>query len=221
MNLLKKSTIILSMGFVSCGFFLLFLATCTTTATENPAFEQKIEKFVEENKPGSELELFNGKDLSGWSVHGLGFWSVQDGILKISGGVGYLATLCNTFEDFILTLEVRTKKKANSGVFFRARHAEGLRPWPIGYEAQIDNHDPENLTGSLYDRVKASHHKVEDSKWFTMKILAKGPSIEIQVNEKTVVETQEEEFKKGFIALQAHDFFSTVEFKSIRIALPD
>ncbi len=33
--------------------------------------------------------LFNGKDLSGWFVHGKARWSVQNGILVGEGGMGH------------------------------------------------------------------------------------------------------------------------------------
>ncbi len=199
----------------------LLCATCMTFPDRDPDFEKQLEKLLHQKQPGSEIILFNGKDISGWSVHGLGRWSVRDGILKISGGVGYLATRCAEFDDFILTLEVRTGKKSNSGIFFRSQPAKGLRPWPVGYEAQIDNHDPKNLTGSLYDRVQATHHTVKDSEWFSMQISAIGPDICIKINGETVVEATDRTYAKGFIALQAHDPFSTVEYKSIRLHIPE
>ena len=34
------------------------------------------------------ISLFNGKDLSGWTVRGKAKWSVQDGVLVGVGGMG-------------------------------------------------------------------------------------------------------------------------------------
>jgi|GEM_PF-5311591 hypothetical protein len=217
----KKPKTLWACAMIFAGLPLLFVTTCMTFPDRDRDFEKRMEQFFQEKIPGSELALFNGKDLSGWSVHGLGRWSVSDGIVKISGGVGYLATRCAEIDDFILSLNIRTGKKANSGVFFRSRPAKGLRPWPIGYEAQIDNHDPKNLTGSLYDRVQANHHHVRDGEWFSMQISAIGPAVCIKVNGETVVEATDQTYAKGFIALQAHDPFRVVEFQSIYLRIPE
>ena len=211
--------------FLFLGGLLIFLAvglfTCTTFSHRNRLFEERLRTFAVEKKPGSEFLLFNGRDLSGWSVHGVGRWTVRDGVLTVRRGIGCLATRCDEFEDFVLRLQIRVGKKGNSGVFFRAHHPGwGLRPWPVGYEAQVDHHDPKNPTGSLYDRVTASPILSRDEEWFEMEISAIGSLICIKINGETVTETTDTTYKKGFIALQAHGPFSRVDFKDIRIRIP-
>ena len=46
------------------------------------------------------ISLFNGKDLSGWTIRGKATWSVQDGVLVGLGGMGYIYTdaTCSDFE---------------------------------------------------------------------------------------------------------------------------
>ncbi|HOW63978.1 MAG TPA: DUF1080 domain-containing protein [Candidatus Paceibacterota bacterium] len=46
------------------------------------------------------ISLFNGKDLSGWTVRGEAIWSVQDGILVGLGGMEhiYSEARCSSFE---------------------------------------------------------------------------------------------------------------------------
>ena len=46
------------------------------------------------------ISLFNGKDLTGWKVHGKATWSVQDGVLVGVGGMGHIYTdvTCTDFE---------------------------------------------------------------------------------------------------------------------------
>ncbi len=203
---------------------LIVLGCCfvTIAPTRQISFEEEIQNFAEQAEPGSEISLFNGEDLSGWEVHGLGQWSVKDGNLAVRRGVGYLATKCKEFDDFILTLEAKVNKEGNSGVYFRSKHPGfGFRPWPIGYEAQIDNHDPKNPTGSLYDRASAEMGLAKDNEWFTMKVEAIGSNMKIYVNDTLAVDTTHSEFEKGFIALQAHDFGSVLEFKNIRLRMPD
>ena len=76
------------------------------------------------------IELFNtgdeSVDLSGWSVHGLGRWTVRDGVLTVKNGMGYLSTQYERFDDFILTLKAQTSRKGNSGIFFRSKRPAGF-----------------------------------------------------------------------------------------------
>ncbi|MEW6235808.1 MAG: DUF1080 domain-containing protein [Candidatus Omnitrophota bacterium] len=200
---------------------LLGVATCVTFSPRHLAFEEQIKAFVRESKPGSEMQIFNGHDLSGWAVHGLGSWTVADGVLTVRRGLGYLATRCEDFGDFVLTLDIRVSKNGNSGVFFHSPHARSLWPWPKGFESQVDNHDPKNPTGSLYNHVRARSLLSRDDEWFEMKIAAIGESISLAISGETVVEATFPAPMKSFIALQAHDPFSRVDFKNIRLRIPD
>jgi hypothetical protein len=100
---------------------------------------------------GEAVNLFNGKDLSGWE----GFlfpesgeakteevWSVQDGILVCQGKpMGYLATK-DTFKNFKLVVEWRWapgKEPDNSGVLLRI--VGEPMPLPKCFEAQLKSGD--------------------------------------------------------------------------------
>ncbi|MFB3786859.1 MAG: DUF1080 domain-containing protein [bacterium] len=200
---------------------LLFAGMCSTFPGRDREFEEALRVFAEKREPDSEIALFNGRDLSGWAAHGLGKWTVKEGVITVRRGIGYLATRCDAWEDFILSLDVRVSEQGNSGIFFRSRHPGiGLRPWPLGYEAQVDNHDPKNYTGSLYKRVHVTNPRIADEEWFAMRISAVGPRIQIQINGETVVDATDSAFTRGFIAFQAHDPFSRVDFRDIRLRIP-
>ena len=115
-------------------------------------------------------ELFNGKDLSGWTAvadHDAtgGYtatektWAVVDGAIRTTGTpFGYLRTKCADFADFKLTLEYRWWRKTerpNSGVFVRLASETGTFI-PKCYENQLQ---PESvcsvfaLGGSILDGV--------------------------------------------------------------------
>ncbi|NNK21399.1 MAG: DUF1080 domain-containing protein, partial [Flavobacteriaceae bacterium] len=68
-------------------------------------------------------ELFNGKDLEGWTVYGTEKWYVEDGLLVSESGpdaqYGYLAT-DEYYKDFELSLEFLQEADGNSGVFVRS-----------------------------------------------------------------------------------------------------
>lgn len=206
------------------GLFLLFgflgIYFLTTRSVSNPEFEEQIENFVRTRAPGTEMSLFNGQDLSGWYAFGVGKWSVKEGVVRVRLGHGYLATRCKEFEDFILTLRAKVSSEGNSGVFFRAQPpGMNFRPWPLGYEAQIDNHDPKNPTGSLYDRVPAPLGLARDGEWFDMKVSARDSNIQVAINDAVVVNTTDTDYSKGFIALQAHHPWCTVEFAEVRVRM--
>ena len=173
--------------------------------------------------PGGEdwRPLFNGKDLDGWRVIGESKWVVDEGgILRVDNsgmkGRSALRTV-EEFTDFELRLAIKPHHHANSGVFFRCR---GDDPWPRTYEAQVDNHDPKQFTGAIWDQVPASELRAMDNCWLQMHVVARGPSIQVAVNGKTVVDYLSSKYRqcpRGWICLQGHDPNSVVEFKDIEI----
>ena len=75
-------------------------------------------------KAGSEVSLFNGRDLTGWEAYGTEKWYVDpQGLLVCESGpdkqYGYLATRAY-YDDFDLTVEFRQLANGNSGIFFRS-----------------------------------------------------------------------------------------------------
>jgi hypothetical protein len=175
--------------------------------------------------PGGEgwRPLFNGRDLEGWRTQGDAQWTVQDGILTVNGeGMTERAALrtLEEFDDFELRLSARIHPGSNSGVFFRCA---GDDPWPRSYEAQIDNRDPRQFTGAIWDQTPASELRSMDDCWFMMHITAVGPRVTVAVNGKVVVDYESqrhEAFPKGWISLQGHDPKSVVDFKDIEIREP-
>lgn len=75
-------------------------------------------------KAGSEVSLFNGRDLTSWEAYGTEKWYVDpQGLLVCESGpdkqYGYLATRAY-YDDFDLTVEFRQLANGNSGIFFRS-----------------------------------------------------------------------------------------------------
>jgi hypothetical protein len=167
--------------------------------------------------------LFNGKDLSGWEVVRDPVWSVtEEGYLRADTSENWNEGRCalrtvEEFDDFELRVIARLGDGANSGVFFRC---SGDDPWPRTYEAQLDNNEPGQFTGSIWQQATASELRAMDNAWLTMHVTAKGPRIKVAVNGKTVVDYESErheQFPKGWLALQAHHEDMIVDFKSIEI----
>lgn len=216
------------MRFVTWFYFTLVLSTFLLSPGR--AAKAKDEKFQ---------PLFNGKDLTGWKVlEGKEkAWSVEEGMIVVSGeGGGWLGTE-RDYADFVLRLEYRLTPKGNSGVYLRAPEKGHISR--VGMEIQIldDDHPdykkiaPYQFTGSLYHVVAPSEKAIKPpGEWNAFEITAKGRKLSIVLNGKKIVDTDLDECLKdpevakehaglkrstGKIGLQSHN--GRVEFRNIQI----
>jgi hypothetical protein len=124
------------------------------------------------------VQLFNGKDLTGWKLHpqpspaiteviarqkdgkaagldgklkdgqAVPLWRVENGVLVGSGPASHLFSERGDYENFQYRVEARINDGGNSGQYFRTQFGPGF---PKGYEAQINaTHTDKIRTGSLY-----------------------------------------------------------------------
>ena len=159
------------------------------------------------------VSLFNGVDLSGWTIHGTEKWYVEDGDLVCENGsdneYGYLST-DEYYDDFILTLEYKQESNGNSGVFFRST-LDGIiiNGW------QVEISPPGHDTGGIYesygrgwlikpDPIKDKNLKYGD--WNSMKIIVKGDNVKTWLNGVEMIHINDQKIGegKGSIALQIH-----------------
>src|SRR5262245_21965049 len=202
-----------AMGTTSLALRTIFSAVLLLPATVHGS-------WAGDTDNGGWVQLFNGKDLSGWKTHpkNPGKWRVENGVL-VSGGkdVSHLFSERGDYQDFQFRIEARINDKGNSGQLFRAQFAPG---YPSGYEAQINATFPTDpvRTGSLYPSfdsklsaeqiakitVKEQLHKPDD--WFTQEVIACGSHIIVKVNGSTTVDFVDEKktYTKGHLALQQH-----------------
>jgi len=103
---------------------------------------------------GKTIQLFNGKDLSGWTHYlwnsemksqdtttpASAVWSVQDGILICQGKpTGYIKTV-EEFENYRLSVEWRWPEgteRGNNGVLVHTSTPNALGQWPRSIEVQL------------------------------------------------------------------------------------
>lgn len=188
------------------------------------------------------IELFNGKDLSGWKANeNPESFQVVDGIIKANGLRSHLLYTGEVgkanFKNFELQLDVMTYPLANSGVYFHTGfQKEG---WlNKGYEMQVNtshrgagNYKEVKKGGSLYGIRNVYKAFTKDSVWSTYHLSVVGKHIKIKVDDRLIVDyiepanfvrvQPEKHLSRGTIALQGHDPESTVFFKNIRIKLLD
>jgi hypothetical protein len=167
------------------------------------------------------ISLFNGKDLSGWTVRGKATWSVQDGVLVGVGGMGHIYTDA-TGSDFEAKGMFRVTSQGatpNSGLYFRANPpANDENGFPRGYEAQICNHG-DGYTGWLWKpgkpTGKATELLTKDGEWFSYRIRAVGTHIQFWINGKLVMTYDDAEYKTGHFAIQGHNPGMKIEAKEL------
>ena len=161
----------------------------------------------------NEIELFNGKDLTGWEIHGTEKWYVEDGVLVSESGpdaeYGYLSTT-EYYDDFELTAEFNQVADGNSGIFIRSTF-EGTKV--SGWQVEVA--PPGDNTGGIYesygrgwiiqpDPEKDKHLNYGD--WNTMKIRAVGGHVTTWLNGEQMIDLTDDKIAegKGSIALQIH-----------------
>ncbi|MCS6775877.1 MAG: DUF1080 domain-containing protein [Chloroherpetonaceae bacterium] len=179
--------------------------------------------------------LFNGRDLTGWSVipgRRSVFTVTPEGWLNVKDGGGEIQSTAQ-FGDFVLQLEIFVNgTHLNSGVFFRSNPGAFWQ----GYESQIrnqwqgeDRSKPIDYgTGGLYNRQPARRVVSSDREWFTMTVIAHGLHFATWVNGVQVtdfVDTRPVDesnarngarTRAGVIGLQGHDPTTDLSFRNIR-----
>ena len=71
------------------------------------------------------MQLFNGKDLTGWQTDQPDQWKVQNGAIIGHGEQGYLTLTGKKFENFHCRLEAKINADGWGGLAFRIT-AEGM-----------------------------------------------------------------------------------------------
>lgn len=168
----------------------------------------------ESSESPNQVSLFNGEDLSGWTVYGTERWYVEDGELICESGpdeqYGYLATN-QQFRDFDLSVDFRQEADGNSGVFFRSSIEETKI---TGWQAEVA--PPGHNSGGIYESygrgwlIQPEAHldsALKMGEWNTMRIRAEGSTVTTWLNGTEMVQITDDKIgaATGSIALQIHD----------------
>ncbi len=171
------------------------------------------------------IDLFNGKDLTGWKEMGVKYWSVTNGVIvgKTASNSGWLMSE-RVYGDYELEFDYKLSPSSNSGLFLRA--------WPEGNingnqfrEIQLlDDEAPafstlqrDRRTGSIFGMV-APHTtpKAPANQWHRVRVLLQGQQVEVSINGIDVLKhTLNDLPPLGRIGLQL--FPTQVEFRNLRV----
>ncbi|MBX7106423.1 MAG: DUF1080 domain-containing protein [Gemmataceae bacterium] len=191
-------------------------------------------------EPASEgwVQLFNGKDLSGWKVHPdlRGHWEVKDGVLVGSRSQGFLFTERGDYQNFHLRAEAKINLGGDSGIFFHAGYGilRGGKSWQFGpaggYEVELHkNRNHTRPTGSVAEvpgdappdllGPPADGSLTEPDQWFTMEIIVNQNRFITKVNGLETADCTDplDRHPRGHVGLQVWDRNTVVRFRKIEI----
>lgn len=170
---------------------------------------------------GETIELFNGKDLEGWTPSSdNNKWVVKDGILTNEEAAANLIS-DQQFEDFKLTAEFRYAEGGNSGIYLRGRYEVQIEDSPM------DKHPGSLYFGGVYGFLSPNTMATKGpNEWQTFEITLIGRLVTIIANGKTIISEQEipgitggalnsNEGEPGPIYLQGDH--APIEFRKINI----
>ena len=181
-------------------------------------------------KFGAPIELFNGRDLTGWKLMSdqPNGWSVQDGVMmnrpvqeagKPHKRYGNLRTE-QEFEDFRLTLEVRTLENSNSGIYLRGIYEVQIAET---FGKPVDSHN----MGAVYSRIcptVAAEKPIGE--WQTLDITLVDRHITVILNGQKIIDNQpvlgctggalwSDPFRPGPIYLQGDH--SAIDYRNMKL----
>jgi hypothetical protein len=187
--------------------------------------------------------LFNGKDLTGWTQKaGSALYTVKDGEIigstVLNSPNSFLCTVKN-FDNFILELDFKVDSNLNSGVQIRSESVPGYMNGRVhGYQVEIDP-SVRAFTGGIYDEARrgwlvplttnvTARTAFKPGEWNHFRIEAVSDSIRVWLNNIPSAWLIDNLTHTGFIGLQVHDIGKDssklgikVRFRNIKIATDD
>ncbi len=186
--------------------------------------------------------LFNGKDLSGWTqLNGEAKYHIEDGAIvgtTVSNTPNSFLTTDKKYGDFILEFEILVDPSLNSGVQIRSNSNPDYRKGKVhGYQVEVDP-SARAFTGGIYDegrrgwmyplsRNEKGRKAFQNGVWNKVHIEAIGKHIKTWVNGIQCSNLVDDLTAEGFIGLQVHSIPKSqkagaqVQWRNLRILEKD
>lgn len=189
------------------------------------------------------INLFNGKDLTGWiQKGGMAKYRIEnDEIVGSSVPNTANSFLCTTkdYGNFILEVEFKVHPDLNSGVQIRSQVFEEAKTAEIkgktfkfsagrvhGYQVEIDP-SARAYSAGIYDEGRrgwlkdlkeneAARKAFKSNEWNKFRIECKGDSIKTFINGVPAADIKDDVTPKGLIALQVHGVGKKTETMEVR-----
>ena len=169
---------------------------------------------AEEPAAGKWEALFNGQDLTGWTVVNDATFMVTNGYLRLVNGMGWLRTE-KQYSDFTFEAEWRALvPEYDSGFFIRAQ-LEG-KPWPKdGWQVNLARAALGGLVKGSKTVVPAETPPMPLNKWVKFRITARGARVTLEVDDEPAWEFDKLDARAGYIGIQAEN--KAFEFRNLRL----
>jgi hypothetical protein len=167
-------------------------------------------------------KILNGTGLEGWKIQGAPYWTVADGVLKGESDDKKQNSVLWTeksFKDFTVELDFKFSGDIDSGIFLRHENEQ----IQIGTSRSLKR----DLTASPYIGSKRGYPQeasgvkelLKADDWNHMKIVAKGNTYTVFLNDKQVIEYVSDTAKEsGPVGLQIHPGVKMkIEFKNVTL----
>jgi hypothetical protein len=186
------------MRMLMTGIALALAATTMAQAKDNV--------LTPEEKADGWILLFDGKTLDGWmnTRERPSNTPPQDGALNPRRCGGYLLIHEDTWEDFILKVDVKCPPDANSGIFVRQmplKPPRGHQVWEYGIEIAIQSgpETPKHVQGAIYDMVAPSEDVAKPvGEWDHFEITCDGPMVKVNLNGTDICEMNMDDYTEPF-----------------------
>ena len=209
---------------------MIIIAGCTAEKKEEISQTTAAKSAV--IVPQKKIDLWNGKDFSGWklfipdsAVDVKTVWMVKDGLLHCTGvPSGYIRTE-NDYSNYKLTVEWHWPgETGNSGVLLHMSEPDSI--WPKSIEAQLQSENAGDfwLIGGtdLKEHIDKSNRRIvkkeassekTPGEWNKYEVFCKENSIRLIVNGVLQNEGTEASVQSGKICFQSEG--KPIEFRSI------
>jgi glucose/arabinose dehydrogenase len=177
---------------------------------------------AQDSKSAPWVSLFNGQDLSGWSLKGdTGKAYVENGeiVCHITANTKQHTFVCtnDTFSDFVFEIDVKIDGDFNTGISFRA--VDALPDAPVSLWSYMVKIDPtaRNWTGGIFEDFgdvwqwlntlennPVGREAFKIGAWNRFRIEALGPHIKVWVNGVPTANLVDDRYARGYIALKIH-----------------
>jgi len=164
--------------------------------------------------------LFDGTDLSAWKANDQqqASWAVQDGIIRYDGRSGSLLTK-KAYRNYMLRVDWRLPRKADSGVFVRGNKQLNIWTWQMGSGEMWEHRGrfKPKEKGERNPYIPATREDRAVGEWNTFLVTVQDDKVTVVLNGKEVISkapllgTKPE----SPIGLQRHG--DPLEYKSIYI----
>jgi hypothetical protein len=202
--------------------------------------EQLLNIDAEPNIEDGFVSLFNGKDLTGWTLKGgVCTFKAKDGMIVGTCVPGsnstYLSTERADFTDFVFSCDMLWKVDCNTGVMFRAQTKPGKNDTEtvFGPQAEMEGFSSDrHWSGGIYGQScggyfyplwlkehKGARAAAQEGEWNRLTVSARGKVVKTWINGVPAAHWVDDgTYPKGFFGLQIHKGTKgKVLFKNLRV----